>query len=435
MGTTTTSHYTFTGLSPSRTYLFYVKSGLGAGYTPVSSQTVVVTTRAAQAASSASRKDNGIKSANGKKVIGYYAGWTAYSGNRVTQLDGSKLTHINYAFATIGPDLKIALGDPYADIEHLYPNDSPRDPFHGNFNQLLKVKKLYPHLKTLISVGGWSWSGRFSDAARTKASRTAFADSCVKFIVKYGFDGVDIDWEYPVDGGEPDNVRRPADKRNFTYLMQELRRKLNAQGAKDGKSYLLSFAGAAGPGYANNVELNKLQKIVDYINVMTYDFQGTWDSTTGLNAPLYKDPGGGPAAGNVHDAVQMYLNRGVPAGKLMMGVPFYGYRYDNVREANNGLYQTFSGGKVLPYSQIASLFSGKGYTRYVRESSRVPYLYNGSSFISYEDPESIGSKAAFIKKQGLAGAMVWELSQDTADHDLLNALYQGLKSPDSVKDD
>jgi chitinase len=361
-------------------------------------------------------------------VIGYYPGWSTYSGRQVSALDGSKLTHINYAFANIGPDLKIALGDSYGDVEKVFPGDTGTEPFLGNFNQLKKLKQRYPHLKTFISVGGWSWSARFSDAALTDASRTAFADSSVDFIVKYGFDGVDIDWEYPVSGGAAGNVNRPEDKQNFTLLMQKLREKLDAQGAKDGKKYLLSFAAAAGSYYINNVELPKLQAAVDYVNLMSYDFHGTWNQKTGMNAPLYKDPSAGYNGDTgVHDVVRLYLNAGVPASKLVMGIPFYGYKYDNVPNINNGLYQSFQGGASVTYQEILSKYLNQGYTRYFNNVTQTPYLFNGSSFISYDDPESIRLKALYAKGQNIAGAMVWSLSQDTSSGELLSSLYEGLK--------
>ncbi|UJF33011.1 glycosyl hydrolase family 18 protein [Paenibacillus hexagrammi] len=363
-----------------------------------------------------------------KALIGYYSSWSTYSGKQIADLDGSKLTHINYAFANIGSDLRIALGDPYADVEQRFPDDTGTEPFFGNFNQLLKLKQKYPGLKTLISVGGWSWSSKFSDVALTDASRTVFADSVVTFITKYGFDGVDIDWEYPVEGGEEGNVHRAEDKTNFTLLMQKLREKLDAQKLVTGKTYLLTFAGAADAGYVNHIELGKLQLSTDYINLMSYDFHGTWDAKTGLNAPLYKDPASGSSyETSVKDAVQLYLNAGVPAGKLVMGVPFYGYKYDNVTNASNGLYQSFSGGASVTYAEIVSKYLNQGYTRYFNSASQVPYLFNGTSFISYDDPQSIGLKAGYVKSSGLGGAMIWTVSQDTLNRDLLDALYQGMR--------
>jgi chitinase len=366
--------------------------------------------------------------ASKKNIIGYYTGWSTYSGRQIAELDAAKLTHINYAFANIGADLRIALGDSYADVEKVFQGDTATDKFHGNFNQLVKLKAKFPHLRTLISIGGWSWSERFSDVALTDASRTIFADSAIAFIVQYGFDGIDIDWEYPVSGGEADNVKRPEDKQNFTLLMQKLREKLDAQGAKDGRRYLLSMAGAAGTYYTNNVELGKLQQYADFINIMSYDFHGLWDAKTGFNAPLFKDPNS-PYAWDtsVSDAVQLYLQAGVPAAKLNMGIPFYGHKYNQVASDNSGLYQSFSGGSDVTYSQAAALLAGQGYTRYWHADAKVPYLFDGSSWISYEDPESIGYKADYAIDQGIAGTMVWSLGMDTSDHRLLQALHDGLQ--------
>lgn len=138
------------------------------------------------------------------------------------------------------------MGDPWIDAQKSYPGDT-WDQLRGNFNQLIKLKQRYPHLKTLISVGGWSWSNRFSDVAADPALRENFANSAVDFLRKYQFDGVDLDWEYPVSGGLQGNSRRAEDKQNFTLLLQKTREKLDAAGAKDGKRYLLTIASGASP--------------------------------------------------------------------------------------------------------------------------------------------------------------------------------------------
>lgn len=393
------------------------------------------------------------------KIVGYYAGWATHHGRDLALIDGSKLTHVVYAFADIGRDLRIALGDPEADTQKLFPGDTDDQAFHGNFGQLVKLKARYPHLRTSIAVGGWSWSGRFSDVAATAEGRRAFAESCGEFVARYGFDGVDIDWEFPVSGGKPENSRRPEDKQNYTLLMQALREQLDAQAARDGKGYELTFAGSAGAWFLDKIELDRLHPLVDHIHLMTYDLHGPWDKMTGLTAPLYSDPRNGPYW-SVADAVRLYLSRGVPKEKLVMGVPFYGYRYDGVVggvagnravgraadsarggsearlaaaagtttlvNANTGLYQPFEKGASVSYATIRKERLENGCTRFWHPVAQVPMLYNGSMFISHEDPESIWHKAAFVREAGLGGAMIWELSLDTPDGELLDSLYEGL---------
>jgi chitinase len=416
IGSTSTTTYMISGLLPHQTYQFYVKAKDTSSNVSLPSNTLTVTTTGATPTPDPTPTPTPEPTPMPipvKQVVGYYAAWAAYSGFTPDKIDVSKLTHINYAFANIGSDLKITLG---------YPDIDP-----ANIKKLNDLKQLNPNLKTIIAVGGWSWSGRFSDVALTDASRTAFADSCVNFIVQYGFDGIDIDWEYPVNGGLSTNIRRPEDKTNFTLLMQKLREKLDARGAMDGKKYLLSFAGAAGSWYVNNVELSKLEQHVDFANVMTYDIHGSWDTYTDFNAPLYKSSAPSPQyKWSVDDSINTWINAGFPANKLVMGVPFYGYLYKQVANVNNGLLQTYSGSQSISYANIVGNYlNAPGFVRYFHKESMVPWLFNGSTFISYEDEESMGYKAQYINTKGLAGAMIWELSQDP-NRVLLNALYNGL---------
>ncbi len=348
-----------------------------------------------------------------KKIVGYYAAWSRYSGFSPLKLDAGKLTHINYAFANIGSDLRIALG--YPDIDS------------ANIKELNQLKITNPNLKTLIAVGGWSWSGRFSDVALTEASRSSFADSVVDFIVQYGFDGVDIDWEYPVSGGLDTNTRRPEDKYHFTLLLEILREKLDERGKKNGKKYLLSFAGAAGSWYLKNTEISKISQLVDYANLMTYDIHGIWEPNTNFNAPLYHSDTEQPYGISVASSVQEWLKAGFSKDKLVMGVPFYGFVYKSVSPVNNGLFQTYSGGASISYANIAANYlKQEGFVRYYDPLARVPWLFDGSTFITYEDEQSIAEKAGYVKNSSLGGAMIWELSQDP-NKVLLSSLYQVLK--------
>lgn len=421
IGDSTGTTYTVNGLTAGKSYSFYVKAKDAAGNFSNPSNTLTATTAQITTAPTPEPTPTPTPTptpppAESKttKIVGYYAAWSAYSGFTPDKIDASKLTHINYAFANIGSDLRITLGYPDVDL--------------ANFSKLNALKQNHPGLKTLIAVGGWSWSGKFSDAALTDVSRTAFADSCVEFMVKYGFDGVDMDWEYPVSGGMATNVKRPEDKQNFTQLLKKLREKLDARGSLDGKHYLLTMAGAAANGYVYTTELNILHQYLDYGNIMAYDIHGTWDRYTDFNAPLKNNTDSTlQVQWSVGTSVNAWLQAGFPTEKIVVGIPFYGYKYNAVNNANNGLYQAHSGGSAITYANIvANFLHAPGYTRYFYQQSLVPWLFNGSTFISYEDEQSIGLKAGYIKSKGVGGAMIWELSQDSKGV-LLNSLYQALQ--------
>jgi chitinase len=356
------------------------------------------------------------------KIVGYYPSWGTYQNFQVSQIAASSITHINYAFADI-KDGKVVLGDPYAD--------------KGNFKQFSALKKANPKLKTLISVGGWTWSGQFSDVSLSNYSRTKFADSAVQFIRDYGFDGVDLDWEYPVLGGLAANHSRPEDKQNFTLLLQAVRDKLDAAQLKDGKKYFLTIAAGAFPDYVSNIETKQVAAIVDWVNLMTYDYHGDWEKGSNYNAPLYADPHDpNNDKANINYTVNDFLKAGVPSNKLVVGIPFYGRSWTNCGTTNNGLYQACKGvakgviaDGIHEYGNLEKQgwINGKGFVRYWNDKAKVPWLFNKATgtFITYEDPESIAYKAQYIKTKGLGGAMVWELSQEFT-QTLLNKLFYSL---------
>jgi chitinase len=366
------------------------------------------------------------------KVVGYFPEWSKYQAKDVP---ADKLTHLNYAFAKI-VNGECAINDRFAATDKMYPEDK-KEPgtFRGAFNQLSQLKKKHPHLKTLISIGGWTLSGLFSDVAFTAESREKFAKSCVAFIRKYGFDGVDIDWEFPVVGGLGSNKRRPDDKQNFTLLLAALRSRLDEAGMADNKQYFLTIAAPSGPRNIASLELDKIHKHLDWINLMAYDFHGSWDATTNFNAPLYpvKDDPANDAASrklNVDGAITAYLDGGVPAEKLVLGVPFYGRGWDGVKNVNNGLFQTkhnIRGEGNFDYRNLAANYIGQ-FKRHWHDEAKVPWLFDEKKgiMISYDDPESLKLKAAYAKDKKLGGVMCWELSQDDAKGSLVSALREGL---------
>ena len=380
----------------------------------------------------------GAAPAHGKRVVAYFTEWNADFD--VDKLRPDLLTHVTYAFAVI-KDGQVAISNPENATNRSYAGDPPDAPFKGRFRQLQLLKETHPHLRTLISVGGWGGSAGFSDAALTDASRRRFAESCAKFASKYGFDGIDIDWEFPVTGGGREGVGRPQDARNFTLLLESIRRALDEQGSRDGKRYLLTFAAPAGQHNYRHIELDRVQAHVDWINLMTYDFAGAWSKITCLNAPLYTPDTGiaGVSQHSVDETVRAYRAAGVPAEKIVVGVPFYGRAFGGVRDVNHGLFQPHdkeapapppAGARQWTYATIVAAGLDKSDQRHWHEQSKVPWLYDARPgvFVTYDDPDSLAAKASYVREQGLGGAMIWELSQDDARGSLLEALNEGLRA-------
>jgi chitinase len=365
------------------------------------------------------------------RLVGYYASWNVY--NRavfLSQIQGEKLTHLNYAFSNISPEGECVNGDIDADTIRFFGGNKsvsaqtdPVEGLRGNFRQLVLLKEKYPALKVLISVGGWTWSEHFSDAALSDNSRMRFVKSCLDlYLVRYGdaFDGVDLDWEYPVAGGLYPG--RPEDAENYTLLAQEFRNQMNTLREATGKEYLLTIAGPAAPDTISHFNLGEIQKSLDWINVMAYDFHVASEPRTGLLSPLYgstRDPDTTSRESfNGDAAIRAYLDAGVPAEKIVLGIPFYGRSWRGA--SGNGLFQSAEGPAMgqdepgfMSYTEIAQgpLLT---FQRYWEEDAKVPWLHEMESgvFISYEDAESIAWKVRYIREQGLGGAMFWELGLD-----------------------
>jgi chitinase len=363
------------------------------------------------------------------KVVAYYASWDIYGVRYfANHIPADRLTHINYAFFNISPEGECVLGDEWADTQYVYPGDTEDQALKGNFHQLHLLRDANPQLKLMMSVGGWSWSGRFSDVALTEESRQHFVESCVAMMMQYGFDGIDLDWEYPGGGGMPGNVERPEDPANFTLLLAEFRAQLDAQG-----DYLLTMAGPAGQAMIQALQLDQIHPYLDWINVMAYDFYGAWSSTTGFHAALYPNPDDpGSQTANASTAVQQYLDGGVPSEKIVLGAPLYGHGWANVPETNHGLWNSFngvpdtsSGEGTYVYGLIANL---DGYERYWDDTAQAAWLYNPTTqvMISYEDPQALQAKAAYVRELGLGGMMFWELSHDDRDNTLVNTIWESL---------
>lgn len=317
------------------------------------------------------------------------------------QIAAQKLTRINYAFANIKDGV----------VVDGFPSDA------ANFAALNALKQQNPSLTVLVSVGGWLWSANFSDAVLTRQSRQKFIDSAVAFIEKYNLDGLDIDWEYPGQVGAGNHFR-PEDKQNYTEVLKELRQRFDAEGKKLNRHLYLSIASGSDRDWFEHTEMGKVQKYVDTINLMAYDFyEPGSEPTTGHNAPLFTDPRD-PKHVSADESVHAYEQAGVSPAKIVLGVPFYGHEWGDVPDQNHGLFQP---GKPVPnaYANFGNVTAtmlkpDSGFVRYWDADSAVPYLYNEAQhiFVSYDDPQSMTLKCQYALDHKLGGIMFWDYEGD-----------------------
>jgi chitinase len=327
------------------------------------------------------------------------------------EVAANQLTRINYAFANI-QDGRIVNGFKHDD---------------QNLATLVALKQRNPSLTVLVSVGGWEWSGNFSNMALNKASRNVFIASVTDYIERHQLDGLDIDWEYPGQAGSTDHFR-PEDKKNFTLLLKELRTSFRQQQRKLHRPLYLTIAAGASSSYLAHTEMDKVQQYIDTVNLMAYDYYEPGGGLTGNHAPLFTDPDD-PKGISADRSVHEFEQAGVPKEKIVLGVPFYGHQWADVADAHHGLFQV---GKPLlhgyaPYSVISTTMLHNGFNRYWDEASSVPYLYNPQQkvFVSYEDAESLALKSRYVVDQHLAGIMFWDYAGDPTGG-LLNAIHTGL---------
>lgn len=327
--------------------------------------------------------------------------------SEMTKEDLSKLTHLNVAFGHVR-------------------NDEITTAHLKNTEALAGIKREHPELTVLLSVGGWS-AGGFSEAASTEAGRQSMAASAVRVLNELPFDGIDLDWEYPCYG-EAEIGSSPDDKRNFTLLLKAIREALDSKGSQDGRHYLLTIAAGADQYYVDGTEMEQVQQYLDFVQLMTYDMRGGFQVLTGHHTNLYT-PTGDLFRISVDASVNLFRRAGVPKEKIVIGAAFYSRVWNGVPNRNHGLHQVAgsTGGYGPDFTVLAADYINKnGYVRYWDAEACAPYLFNGSSLISYDDEESISHKCDYVKDKGLAGIMFWEYSCDKT-HRLLDAVHQGLK--------
>lgn len=404
-----------------------------------------------------------IVPAQKKEIVAYYPEWgpgrtNYYIKNIETSGSAAKLTVINYAFVIPVIDSSgnviTEFMNAWSDYKQLYSSslsidgvaDDSTQPLRGEFNQLKKLKIKHPHLKLIISVGGWTGSTYFSDAALTPQSREKFVNDCLsKFI--YGnlpvdgtaggkgvaagiFDGFDIDWEFPVAGGDDGVHHNVNDRDNFSQLIALFRKKMN-----DIRPGLLLTAAIPARGadlYKFNLKHD--QENMDWFNLMTYDFHGGWDNISNHHTNLFISP-----ADTVNDIRESYSNAiryfidsaGVRPDKIVPGAAFYGRGWKVSDPSNYGLYQP---GRVATsispvgdnnYNNIIPLLKN-GYAYYWDNLAMAPWLYSpkDSTFWSFDDSKSIALKSRYVDAYKLRGLMFWEISGDDSVGTLVNTIYK-----------
>jgi chitinase len=240
--------------------------------------------------------------------------------------------------------------------------------------------------------------------------RATFAHACIEAIKDYGFDGIDIDWEFP---GYSDHKGTTDDASNFTILLRIVRDSLSAYGHRADRTYLLTAALPAGASHASNMEVKKIAEILDQLNIMTYDFSGSWDPRSYHNSPLYASQGAD--SGRSLDGAFALYNRayGIPADKINLGVAFYGKTFSHCTALNtsHGGADTVHFSEAFYYDIVASL---NRFERRWDDQAKVPYLVSTdwNMLISYDDPESVRAKAHYVLDRGIHGLIIWEITGD-----------------------
>ncbi len=403
--------------------------------------------------------------------VGYFLQWSIYGEsffvkNLVTSGEAADLTQLDYADANVSQQglceesTAAGEGDTWADYQATFPAsetvdgvaDTSTQPLAGNFNQLKELKALYPNLNIVMSIGGWTWSQYLSDAALTPASRRAFVSSCINLFIKGNlpvqsgaaqggpgsaagiFDGFDIDWEWPGSPANAGTIYRPQDKRDYVALLAEFHRQLGALSRTTHQHYVLTSFLPANPATIKaGFKVRKIFKYLTFADIQGYDFHVATEPLTNFQSNLYTDPADPTGNGfSVNEAIQQYLRRGAPARKLVVGVPAYARGWTGVSPGpdGDGLYQaatgqaegTFGAG-VTNYNAIETLPG----TRYYDRQLGAAYLYDGTNWWTYDTPQVLLQKAAYIRRLGLGGMAMWSMDGDDAQGSLTSAINQGLR--------
>jgi chitinase len=335
---------------------------------------------------------------NELKIIAYYSGNPEQAGN----LPAEKLTHVIFSFCHLKGN-KLAV-------------DSQRDSL--TIWKLVGLKQKNPNLKVILSLGGWSGCEMCSDVFSTAAARKEFSESVLALCKYFNTDGIDLDWEYPAIEGYPGHHFKPEDKPNFTALVQQLRSSL-------GNKLEISFAAGGFDKFLDqSIEWEPVMKAADRVNVMSYDLINGYATETGHHTALYSNPSQKESTDN---AVQRMVKMGVPRNKIVIGAAFYSRIWENVEATNNGLYQAGKFKGAVDYRNFPKELSpANGFQLFWDDVTKAPYAYNSSQklFATFDDTRSLEVKTKYVLDQKLDGIMFWEISHDSDDNQLVNAIYR-----------
>ncbi|MBU2280381.1 MAG: chitinase [Gammaproteobacteria bacterium] len=406
-----------------------------------------------------------------KMVGAYFVEWGIYGRNyHAYDIPAKNLTHLFYGFIPVcgpnaslqrdnpqgysalqaqcqgKPNYTVMVHDKWAALDKGYPNDKWDQPIKGLFAEMYRLKKTNPHLKILPSVGGWTLSDPLYDIGTNATHRATFVASMVQFIKTYDFfDGIDIDWEFPGGGGANAALGSPQDGAGFVLLMRDLRQALDTLSQQTGRSYQLTAAMSGGVPKLSQVDWESAHSYMDYINVMTYDYYGAWNSTLGHMTGLYPNPSSPLSGFSAQEAVDHLLARQVPAGKITIGAAMYGRGWKNVSNVSANNPFSGSGGEgingswekgIEDYKKIETQMMGgtngsgaNGFGLFWDDTGKASFVWNPATktLVSFDTKRSVQAKGEFIRQRNLGGIFAWELDGDNGQ--ILNAMHEGLGHP------